>query len=254
MITARESVEKFDEKSSELINSKFLLAEKKIEELLVTIADSVLLYEIFEHVSEGFDYATFKSVCFSHLADGKGYFRLPKNDADVIAFCFSLLLEIDGGKVDLLELCDEFFPTEEGKQKGYNLFASQLLIPFKQATLNVAYAVLDEREGERTREEKPSKTYQNSQENKSLPVKENSALNYVCDLKNKAVETASENQGLGIDYDELIFVLEELEYYLKNGNLRGVTLAFTALKYLSENFVGFAIDLKKLAELISEVV
>ena len=65
---------------------------------------------------------------------------------------------------------------------------------------------------------------------------------------------ASQNQGVGTDFDELIFVLEELEDYLKMGNLRGVTLAFTALKYLAEHFNDIKIDLIKLAEIISEVV
>ena len=58
----------------------------------------------------------------------------------------------------------------------------------------------------------------------------------------------------GEDYDELIFVLEELEDYLSANNLRGVTLAFTALKYLSEKFSDIEIDLKRLANLIAEVV
>lgn len=250
MITARESVEKFDEKSSELINSKFLLAEKKIEELLVTIADSVLLYEIFEHVTENFDYTTFKSVCFYHLQDGRGCFRLPKNSADVIAFCFSLLLEIDGGKIDVLELCNEFFPTEDGKQRSYNLFASQLLIPFKNAVLDVAYAILDANESQRgaknePKESKPVEENSNVSEGKSL------AVEYVKELKNSVVKTACDEKA---DYDELIFVLEELEDYLIVSNLRGVTLAFTALKYLAPSYSNIKIDLIKIAELISKVV
>ena len=250
MITARESIEKFDQRTSELINSKFLLAEKKIEEVLVTIADSVLLYEIFEHVTEGFDYETFKSVCFSRLANGKGCFKLPKNSADLIAFCFSLLLEIDGGKIDLLELCNEFFWTEEGRQRSFNVFASQVLIPFKNATLEVAYSVLDSH-GE-TVPSAPVQTVENVQKTTYSPTI--TAKSLVLDLKVKAVDLARENQGFGEDYDELIFVLEELEDYLNNGNLRGVTLAFTALKYLAGHFSAIKIDLVKLAELISEVI
>ena len=250
MITARESIEKFDQRTSELINSKFLLAEKKIEEVLVTIADSVLLYEIFEHVTEGFDYETFKSVCFSRLANGKGCFKLPKNSADQIAFCFSLLLEIDGGKIDLLELCSEFFPSEEGRQRSFNIFASQVLIPFKNATLDVAYSVLDS-QGEIDKNAS-NKSVKNEQETTYSPT--TTALSYVLDLRVKAVDLASSSHGDINDLDELIFVLEELEDYLNNGNLRGVTLAFTALKYLAGHFNAVKIDLVKLAELISEVI
>ena len=249
MITARESIEKFDEKTAELINSKFLLAEKKIEEVLVTIADSVLLYEIFEHVSEGFDYKTFKSVCFSHLKDGRGYFRLPKNDADVIAFCFALLLEIDGGKVDLLELCNDFFPTDDGKQKSFNLFASQLLIPFKKATLTTAYAVLDAQgdNGAKAKKQGASKV------NPSVKT-QTQAEKFIVELQGEIDSLSRKNVDLGVDVDELTFVLEEMLEYLKTNNLRGVTLAFTALKYLSVNVKGVKIDLSTLAKLIAEEV
>ena len=251
MITARESIEKFDQKTSELINCKFLLAEKKIEEVLVTIADSVLLYELFEHVTQNFDYAPFKGVCFS-TSQGKGCFRLPKNEADVIAFCFSLLLEIDAGKVDLLKLCDEYFSSEDGRQKSFNLFAIQLLVPFKNATLNVAYAVLDAKG-----EEKPNAVKNPIEENtngQNRQEKQKSlAEKYVGDLRATAQRKANASKT-GEDYDELIFVLEELEDYLSANNLRGVTLAFTALKYLSEKFSVIEIDLKRLANLIAEVV
>ena len=246
MSTAIESIQKFDQKTSELINSKFLLAEKKIEEVLVTIADSVLLYEIFEHVTEGFDYETFKSVCFSRL-DGKGVFRLPKNDSDVIAFCFSLLLEIDGGKVDLLELCNDFFTTDEGKQKSFNLFAYQLLIPFKNATLSVAYAVLDS-QGEKVKKPCQKMKQKSAPKTEDLPIK-----NYVKELIAQVNELSLASKA-GDYYDELAFALEELDYYLSNKNLRGVTLAFTAIKYLASSFSEFNVDLAKLSKLISEVV
>jgi hypothetical protein len=51
----------------------------------------VLLFELFKHVSEGFDYATVKGVCFAHDSQGNGYFNLPKNDGDVLALGFAIL-------------------------------------------------------------------------------------------------------------------------------------------------------------------
>lgn len=84
MSTINESLAKFKEKTDALVNSKYLFAEREISEVLKVIAGSRMLYELFEYVTDGFDYETFKSVCFS-----KGNaVKLPKKDEDLLALCF----------------------------------------------------------------------------------------------------------------------------------------------------------------------
>ena len=157
------------------------------------------------------------------------------------------MLEIDGGKVDLLELCNDFFTTDEGKQKSFNLFAYQLLIPFKNATLSVAYAVLDS-QGEKVKKPCQKSEQKSAPKTEDLPIK-----NFVKELIAQVNGLSAKCQTVDF-YDELVFALEELEYYLSSKNLRGVTLAFTAIKYLAGSFDEFNVDLAKLSKLISEVV
>ena len=55
-------------------------------------------------------------------------------------------------------------------------------------------------------------------------------------------------------YEELIFILGEMERFVKEKNLSGITLCFTALKYISSHAKKVKIDLEKLAGFVSEVL
>ena len=260
MVTRSQSVQNFANKMSDLVNSKFLVAEKKISEVLVCISDSVLLFELFKHVSEGFDYATVKSVCFAHDGQGNGYFKLPKNEGDVLAFGLALLSEIDGGEIDILNLLDEYFCSPEGKQRSYSIFATQLLIPFQQIAIRLAKAIIEsEDNGFIAKEEKvdivdekPDVVIKEEEKPKASP--KNLNFGYVTALKNQVEQFANMLKKGREPYGELFFALEEMELYLDSKNLRGVTLAFTAIKYISQNVKKIDVDCDKIAQVIAETV
>ena len=258
MVTRSQSIQNFNDKMSDLVNAKFIIAEKKISEVLIAISDSVLLFELFKHVSEGFDYATVKGVCFAHDSQGNGYFNLPKNDGDVLALGFAILLEIDGGEVDIIDLCAEYFPSQEGKQRSYSLFATKLLIPFQQTTLRLARAIIESEDTgvvetcepyvieEKIEDVKPS-----VEEKEPLKVLE---FGYVTELKKQAFAFAEAMKKGREPYDELGFALEELELYLSEKNLRGVTLAYTAIKHIKQSVKKIDVDLDKIAKIVSGAV
>ena len=149
MLTRESSIENFDSAMDELINSKYILADGKIGAVLKIVAQSRILYELFEYVTAGFDYQAAKSVCFV-AGDGRGKFRLPQKDEDLLALCFLLLMEIDSGKEDVIAFCEKYFPSGEGMQKSYMEFAEQLLRPFKTVTEITVEKIIsaDEKRGE----------------------------------------------------------------------------------------------------------
>ena len=63
MWTKENSIANFKNAMNALVESKYILADQKVGDVLKAIAGSRMLYELFEHVREGFDYVTFKSVC-----------------------------------------------------------------------------------------------------------------------------------------------------------------------------------------------
>lgn len=257
MVTRLQSVQNFNDKTFDLINSKFIIAEKKISEVLVCISDSVLLFELFKHVSEGFDYPTVKSVCFSHDAQGVGYFKLPKNDGDVLALALAVLSEIDSGEIDLLKLCAEYFPSVEGKQSSYALFATQLLIPFQQTALRLANLLIKgEEEGAILEQTEESNVEEEEVIEKEQPKATEKTLyfGYCTELKMQSVKVADSLKKGREPYDELYFALEEMEAYLDEKNLRGITLAFTAIKYVAKALKKLEVDCDKIAKVIAENV
>ncbi|MBR3864815.1 MAG: hypothetical protein IKJ19_06880 [Clostridia bacterium] len=131
MVTAKQSIEYFNVRISNLINSSYILADKKITDLLKTVTTSKLFYELISYCSEGFDYESY----FSSLPVGQAF---PIGDKkSLIAFTFSLLLAIDGKKQDLLKILTDYYPSENF-EASYKLFVDNFLIPFKDITLLVA--------------------------------------------------------------------------------------------------------------------
>ncbi|MBE5742658.1 MAG: hypothetical protein E7360_05020 [Clostridiales bacterium] len=255
MITAKQSVENFKAKMNELVNSKYILADNKVTEVLKTISDSTLLYEIFEHVTENFDYDTFKSVCFSFDENGKGDFTLPKKDEDILAFCFLLLMELDLKKIDLFELCSVCFSSPDGKQGNYNLFATKVLIPFEMTTEKVAYKLINaDFEEEVEVKEEEIATPEKEEKEDVKPTFTSKAQILVMKMRDEVILQKKEDKKVGEEYEEVVFVLDELEEFLKNKNPEGITLAFTALKYICKSVKKFKFDLDELAKYIAEVL
>ncbi|HBF86151.1 MAG TPA: hypothetical protein DDW54_00570 [Clostridiales bacterium] len=232
----------FNAKMEELILSKYLLADNKISEVLKTVADSSLLYELFEYVTEDFDYNMYKRVCFTSYAD-KVDFKLPKKNEDLLAFCFLLLMEIDSKKEDLMRLLDEYFRSAGGKQQSYNNFALKVLIPFQLTVKKVAESII-EAENAETEEEKSA-----GKENRSGYVF-SPARKYVLAVKNEVVKSGTpKDDG---DRDELIFCLDELSDALAKKDGKTAALAFIGVKFILRGEKRPIADLDKLAALIAE--
>jgi len=247
MITRRQSVENFKSKMDDLINSKYILADNKVSDVLKTVSDSSMLFELFEHVTDNFDYETTKTVCFMKI-DGEGKFFMPKKDEDILAFCFLLLLEIDAKKVDLLSLCSEYFVSPDGKQGAYDLFATEVLTVFKSITVKVAEFLISSDED--VLEEKGEEQLETYQE-ETPPSK---AETEIFILKGKVLE-AKEKYPKEVEvYDELIFILDELSYFVKIANAEGITLALIGLKYIKPSVKRVKIDIDTIIKYISEVI
>ncbi len=226
MTTRAESLNNFKNKTDDLIVSKYLLADTKVSEVLKTIADSKILYELFEYVTDGFDYEMYKRIC---MPKEGGNFSLPKKREDILAFCFLLLMEIDAKKVDLLSLCEKYFSSPDGKQANYNNFALGVLIPFEAATLKAAENMM-ERMGNGS-------------------AVQSAAYSYVTGVIGR-VEASAYPQDAD-EKKELLFVLGKLADYIAEKNGEGITLAFTALKYMTAQIKSPETNVAEMAEYVS---
>lgn len=254
MITTNESIDIFKEKIDELVNAKHLFAERKISEVLKVIAGSRMLYELFEYVTRGFDYKTFKSVCF---ISGGGV-KLPKKDEDLLALCFLLLVGIDGGTESLDELCDAYFPAGGSAQGKFAEFVVSVVIPFALTTEKVAEKIMnadEETADGKAEEEASGATAEAAEENSSEKVggkKKETGYPFIAEAKENVAKRIGKKKPEIKEQADYIF--DALEKSLKKRDFEGVTLAFTALRYFAIVQKKLKIDVEKISDGIAAVM
>lgn len=141
MVTREQSLQRFLEKADEVISGKYLFAIKKIEEMLVTISSSRILFEVFEFCCSNEDIDKIKER--SLIKNGKACtFVMPENKKQIIALCFYLLKDISSGDIDFNVFLTTYFPSDESFLDSYAKFINFLVIPFRNAVNNVVETVI----------------------------------------------------------------------------------------------------------------
>lgn len=236
MLTREQALDSFLTATDELIHSKYILADSKVGDVLKSIAQSRLLYELFEYVTDGFDYAATKSVC---LVDGGKAFALPQKESDVLAFCFLLLMEIDSRKEDVINIATSYFPRPEGIQASYNAFCEQILVPFRLITEKTAARMIL---GEGFKDK----------ENQSEEVEEKAAEINPTGAIAEALSAVEREKRRTDETDELAFILGRLSEAVASKKMDDITIAYIALKYALKVVKRPKIDLKAIEKEISE--
>ena len=141
-----EDIASFKAAADELIGSKYILAEKRISDLLKTIAENAGLLNLFKTALQGYNY----SVEFNKsrvASKGKVRLVLPKNQARKIAYVFCLLMEFDTKKRSLKQFLDEYYCMPQ-PNASLALWTKDMITVFKEVTeylyLNGIETLLDD--------------------------------------------------------------------------------------------------------------
>lgn len=128
-------VEEFARACEETANVKFILAERKISELLMLIATSEKLSDVVARASSGFDFAaTLKS---SRIRTGKHQSLLPPvGRKELIAFAVNLLYAFDVRAVLLQDFLEEYFYSANGINFSFSLFAHSIILPLRDSIVD----------------------------------------------------------------------------------------------------------------------
>lgn len=122
----------FKAAADELMSSKYILAEKRISDLLKTIATNSELLDLFRTALSGYNY----SVEFNKSrtsSKGKPKLVLPKNQARKIAYIFCLLMEFDTGKRSLKDFLDTYYYMPQ-PNASLALWTKDMITVFKDVT------------------------------------------------------------------------------------------------------------------------
>ena len=135
----------FDRACDDLILSKYILADKRISDLLKVIASSKKLYSLMKDMLKSFDFvAEYKLATMR-----KGHFFLPKSRKKLISFVFCLLFYIDTNAIELSDFLKDNFASSNVNME-FSAFASQVILPFRHA---VGREFLGESEEKNSKEE-----------------------------------------------------------------------------------------------------
>ena len=111
-LSKREELEVFLERADELIKSQYIVAGVKLANMLKAIANSETLLALFKNCLAEFDYALASKkylVKSQHLSSDKGEFVLPSNSRDLLAFVFTVLVDIDAERIDFVQFLNKYF-------------------------------------------------------------------------------------------------------------------------------------------------
>lgn len=134
MDTGREQIDLFLHRCDEVMQSKFILAESKISELLKAIATSDLLYAFFRDITKDFDYAAAQAKYMNYAPYGSSKQKkllFPDDSLEKLAFIFCLLVDIDKKTLDLNWFLQEYFYEDGSFYEAFYSFCNQVIKPFR---------------------------------------------------------------------------------------------------------------------------
>lgn len=126
----------FLQKCDEVMQSKFIIADTKIGELLKSIATSDLLYALFRDITKDFDYDAAKKKYMNYMPEGtanKKKLLFPEDPVERLAFVFCLLVDFDAGRIDLGDFLQEYFYEDGSVYGSFYAFSNQVIKPFRNA-------------------------------------------------------------------------------------------------------------------------
>ena len=267
-MTKREELDLFIERADDFANSKYILADIKIVNLLKTIASSDTLLALFKNCLTDFDYYSAQKkylVKSQYLGANKGEFILPPNSRELLAFVFNILMDIDAKNIDLAEFLDKYFYVDGSFSSGYEAFINGMIKPFRNSVKMLVESVLDgklqdpiealveeesrrakqkeiDEDNKRKQEELSKKTY-----GESVKLIKELLLLDKSKIKKSRLDQAKK-QDATLVVDMLANVVDSLDK-------DAVEYAFVAYKYMAKTYkMMFLGRIKKFSKLIEDII
>ncbi len=246
-MTKSEELRVFIERADELINSKYILADIKIVNLLKAIASSDTLIALFKNCLDGFDYNVAKKkylVKNPYLSDEKGQFVLPPNSRELLAFVFNVLMDIDAKRISLGDFIDKYFYEDGSSYAGYSAFVNAMIKPFKNSVALLMEKVIEgklqdpvealtEEEERKAKQREEEELKAQKEKELSLKAYGNSVKTikqFLLDDKKKIKESKFSDQ----DKKEIILVIDMLANVIDSEDKDAIEYAFIAYKYVAK--------------------
>lgn len=133
----RQNLVDFFNACNEMIEGRFILSDTKVSNILKCVVKSEKLYNLYSECMQGFRFAqTLDSSRADNPANG-GYFQMPIEEKDIVAFVTCLLLEVDKRNINLQTFVTDNFYSADGYNISYSNFSLTVLVEYKTAVKNL---------------------------------------------------------------------------------------------------------------------
>ena len=122
---------------NEMISGRFILSDTKVSNILKSIVKSEILYNLYSNCMTNFKFANVLARSVASNANNGGYFVMPDDEKEIIAFVTCLLLEVDKKNISLQGFVTENFFSADGYNISYSNFALNVLVTYKNTIKNV---------------------------------------------------------------------------------------------------------------------
>ena len=256
MRTREQSLNDFSAVIDSLINSKYLFAGARIFDVLKAINSSKVLSDIFEYFSEGFDFEGVLSDALIDSEDGRS-FILPEKNTDAITLVYLLLKEINNKNAQLTDLLD-YFNGAKNYELAFKNFASEVLIPFRDYTLEIGFQIIGKTATEYNEIKEP--------EEEKIEIKEvvkeelkgatkpklfnnTTTLIRLLDLDRLSIKQSRQKSE---EKDELLYILNVFSTEIKGGDQSKIKLSYLAYYYALRPYRKIQSNLKEITEILME--
>ena len=114
---------------SSTLESKYIFIDRKISDILISIAKSSDVYNVIAKCMINYDFKdAWKKAVKSN------FIKLPLKEDDRIAFIFCLLSNIDDKNLDITMVLDKYF-SYDSEIKPFELFCKNIIVEFKMLIL-----------------------------------------------------------------------------------------------------------------------
>ncbi|MBO5926717.1 MAG: hypothetical protein J6Q38_04095 [Clostridia bacterium] len=248
MKTREESLNNFCSLMDKLMASKYLLAQSSIFEVITLIGSSKLLNDMFTYFLDGFNFEEALTSAF-YMENGAKYFRLPENKIETISLVYALLKEINYKKIQLSDLLD-FFDSGKNYEASYQKFSSEVLLPFKSYTYQIAIEMINGTQVLENEKVTFNKQIEKENDTKYSIIFDKSAdyatLRRLLDLDKLSITQSRLSDD---DKEELRYILSVFEEEIKGGNVEKIRLAYFAYYYAMRPLKKVKNNLKTITEI-----
>ena len=246
-MTKREELDLFLTNAQELVDSKYILADIKIVNLLKSIASSGTLIALFKNCLTDFDYEEAQEkylVKSQYLSTDKGEFILPSNTKDLLALTFNLLADFDARRINMSSFLNKYFYVDGSCASGYDAFINAMIIPFISAVRTLMESVIEgklqdpiealtEQENKRQQELVDEKIRQE----KDAEIAKKSYGEAVKKIKEILLADKQKVKGKKFDDDkkeEMLLVIDMLANAITSDDRDAILYAFVAYKFMTK--------------------